>query len=266
VDYLFELLIRISPYLPNTRLLLSALITVAIFGQLYVAYRVWKPRTEVYVRIFVEQVEAAVGRAARLEIANLSPTGVWVESMWIMAKEKGTKKRTPIDSHPIERLVPAFKSIRVPCDKPLYEAFKQTGKIKDKYLGWAWVRVRYRAHGRWQNTRWERFNLLVGAGGVYEIERVQMRHLASRALQYIRNMFGTLASLEAHVPNVEIRYVDPNNEPLTKGDMLVTAGKPIPSAGDIVQIDEEVWEVERKEIDIQDDGTKTITIRCKKPG
>ena len=164
----------------------NGVIAIAIAAQFWVAYRVWKPRTEVYVRIFLEKIEAAAGRAAQLEIANLSPKGVWVESMWIMAKEEGTKKRTPMDSHPIERLVPAFKSIPVPCGKLLYEAFRQTGRFKEKYLGWAWVRVRYRAHGRWQNTRWERFNLLVGAGGGYEIERVQMRRLASRVLQYIR--------------------------------------------------------------------------------
>ena len=86
------------------------------------------------------------------------------------------------------------------------------------------------------------------------------------AFSAIGAMLRTLASLEDHVPNAEIRYVGPNNEPLMKGNMVVTAGNPIPSAGDIVQIDGEIWEVERRELAIQDGATKTITIRCRKSG
>ncbi len=79
-------------------------------------------------------------------------------------------------------------------------------------------------------------------------------------------MLRTLSSLEDHVPNIEIRYVGPNNESLMKGNMVVTTGNPIPSAGDIVQLNGEIWKVERREIAIQDGATKTITIHCKKPG
>jgi hypothetical protein len=79
-------------------------------------------------------------------------------------------------------------------------------------------------------------------------------------------MLGTISSLEAHVPNIEIRYVGPNNESLMKGNMVATTGNPIPGAGDIVQLNGEIWEVERRELAIQDGATKTITIRCKKPG
>jgi len=67
------------------------------------------------------------------------------------------------------------------------------------------------------------------------------------------------------VPNIEIRYVGPNNEPLMKGNMVVTAGNLIPSAGDVVQIDGDIWIVHSREIAIQGGTTKTITIRCQKP-
>ena len=76
----------------NWQGLQNGIIAIAIAAQFWVAFRVWKPRTEVYVRILLERVEAAVGKAAPLEISNLSPTGVWAESMWIMAKEKGAKE------------------------------------------------------------------------------------------------------------------------------------------------------------------------------
>ena len=68
------------------------------------------------------------------------------------------------------------------------------------------------------------------------------------------------------MPSTEIRYVGPNNEPLMKGNMVVTAGNLIPSAGDVVQIEDDIWIVDSREIAIQDGATKTITIRCKKPG
>ena len=66
--------------------------------------------------------------------------------------------------------------------------------------------------------------------------------------------------------SVEIRYVGPKNRPLTKEGMMVIVGNPIPSVGDIVQIDGDIWRVEGREIAIQDGATNTVTIHCEKPG
>jgi hypothetical protein len=155
-------------------------VALAIVTQAYIAYRIWRPRIEVYARIWVDQIKEAIPRKAQLDIANLSATGIWVEEVSINAEEAGLQIKAPTLNKPLGVLVPAFRNKRVRCDGYLYEAFLGTGTTCSRYVGKVNLRLRYRARRRWQHTRWETYLLLIDQAGVLEIEHYQREPLLTR--------------------------------------------------------------------------------------
>ncbi len=145
----------------------NGIIAIARAAQFWLAYRHWRPKVEIYTDLTVEQGPVKQPRPAHLYISNLSPTGIWVDHVLVIARESDYAGE-PFYG-PVKQLVRPYGELSVRCDTFLLRAFKQTGITEEPHVGRIKLSVRYRAHGLWFYTSSQWYDAHVWDAGVTEL-------------------------------------------------------------------------------------------------
>ncbi|MFQ5663827.1 MAG: hypothetical protein ACE5HL_08350 [Terriglobia bacterium] len=136
----------------DAELILSGVIALAVVGQFYIAYRLWRlhevveaPRRNVEVYFNLRRGD---GGTATLDVANLSGMGVYVERLTFRAWQLGVKEgeRGPVDQL-ANIVIPPFNEKSCDCKEPIFRLLKTDGPAP--HIGTVRIEMRYRALGRW---------------------------------------------------------------------------------------------------------------------
>jgi hypothetical protein len=156
-SWLLRFLFQIDPALA-----LSALVAVAIFGQLYVAYRIWRPRVE----IFGKPAKEELGRLG-LVVANLSPVGVWLESLEFIVQDWVSNKRGNLTTVHPRTVLPPTSEKHILVHKEVIEACPVGVSGSDYTSIRLWVRIVRRVHERWRTTGWHAWEMRIRANDMH---------------------------------------------------------------------------------------------------
>lgn len=160
-------------------LLLTAAISVAACAQAFIAYRIWRPKVEIFMELHTphlvgktvsigkEKQSGGVGKAF-LNVTNLSPVAIWLGRMTIIHKEIARKKLRYADLPYrwwVNKVILPGQTHVEEIASRIYNAIQEEGKPTIFYAQRVEVKIYYRVHEAWhqQSVLW--FDVYVLSGG-----------------------------------------------------------------------------------------------------
>jgi hypothetical protein len=144
------------------------IIAGASIAQWWVAHRIRRPKVEVFVRLRKE-VSTLTSAGFTAEVANLSSVGIWMEALDATFDVSKCPSADNTGSAAIESILPAFTDARIPCHELIVQAGPADSDPDGTKHGDVRIRLRYRVHEKWHETRWGQYAVSYGAFDVQGI-------------------------------------------------------------------------------------------------
>ncbi len=140
----------------SSEALLNAAIALVVTVQAWIAFRIWRPKIVIYTSLTTRPKPGGYNEVD-LDIGNLSPVGLWIESLEIVDIHPFTgKKGAPLVVR-IEKVAPAFAPIHFPCTEHTYDACPDRAGPSKRVIAKVQIRVRYRAFDKLRESPWRPF-------------------------------------------------------------------------------------------------------------
>ena len=142
---------------------LTAAIAVAAVAQSFIAYRIWRPKVEIFMELHAphlvvktvsfgnERQSGGVGKAF-LNVTNLSPVAIGLSRMTIIHKEIARKKLRFADlpfRWNISKVILPGQTHAEEIASRIYTAIQERGRPAISYAQRVEVKIRYRVHEAW---------------------------------------------------------------------------------------------------------------------
>lgn len=167
-----------SIYLPDIRLtpsdwimaVLTFFIAVAACAQAFIAYRMWRPRAEIFLDLVDLKQPDVTPFELNIQISNLSNIGIWVEAIELIVEDVTEQLVGKLASEPERTVVPPYTAVTRIFHEPVVRAYPEEKMMTA--FGKAVVRVRavYRAHGSLHRTKWHSCSMELSMFSIRNLE------------------------------------------------------------------------------------------------
>jgi hypothetical protein len=149
----------------------NGVIAIAIAAQFWVAYRLWRPKVEIFLDLvdFKLYEHSTLGKLD-VQISNLSNIGIWVEAIELVVQDVKRLLVGKLTSEPARTVVPPYTAVTRFLHEAALRAYpEELGTTAfDKAV--VSVRARYRVHGRWHRTKWQTYSLELSMAGIRNLK------------------------------------------------------------------------------------------------